>query len=211
MNSERIEKQLDFCKELDKEKFIKRQTLLGDGTTYENDAEHAWHMAVMCLILSEYSNKDIDLLKTISMILIHDVVEIDAGDTYAYDDKAIESQHDREIRAAERIFGLLPDDQKEKLIDLWNEFEENKTNEARFAHTIDNFQPCMLNNETNGKKWQDNKVRLSQILRRNRYSADGSEKLWNYQLEKFIMPNVSSGKIIDDKSEQGSVPSGTRA
>lgn len=201
MNNERLEKQLTFCKELDKEKFIKRQTLLRDGATYEDDAEHAWHMAIMCLILSEYSNNNIDLLKTITMILIHDIVEIDAGDTYAYDDAGIQSQYEREKKAAERIFGLLPDDQREKYISLWNEFEENKTNEAKFAHTMDNFQPCMLNNETKGKKWKDNNVRLSQIIKRNGHTADGSEELWNYQLEKFIMPNVVSGKIIDDKNE----------
>lgn len=201
MNNERLEKQLTFCKELDKEKFIKRQTLLRDGATYEDDAEHAWHMAIMCLILSEYSNNNIDLLKTITMILIHDIVEIDAGDTYAYDYAGIQSQYEREKKAAERIFGLLPDDQRKKYISLWNEFEENKTNEAKFAHTMDNFQPCMLNNETKGKKWKDNNVRLSQILKRNGHTADGSEELWNYQLEKFIMPNVVSGKIIDDKNE----------
>lgn len=201
MNSERIEKQLAFCKELDKEKFIKRQTLLQDGTTYEDDAEHAWHMAVMCLILSEYSNNDIDLLKTISMILIHDVVEIDAGDTYAYDDEGIQSQSDREKKAAERIFGILPYDQKEKFIALWNEFEENKTNEAKFAHAMDNIQPCMLNSVTKGKKWKDNNVRLSQILKRNEHTGEGSEKLWNYQFENFILPNVVSGQIIDDRNE----------
>lgn len=198
MDIERIEKQINFCKEIDKEKFIKRQTLLTDKKTYENDSEHAWHMAVMCLILSEYSNENIDLVKTISMILIHDIVEIDAGDTYAYDEAAVINQHIREKKAAQRIFGLLPVDQKNKFISLWNEFEEGKTNEAKFARTLDNFQPCMLNNETDGRKWEENKVRLSQILNRNKLTAEGSAELWKYQLENFIMPNVKSEKIIDD-------------
>lgn len=198
MYNERLEKQLEFCKEIDKEKFIKRQTLLSDGVTYEDDSEHAWHMAVMCLILSEYSNTNIDLLKTISMILIHDIVEIDAGDTYAYDDAAVATQSEREKKAAERIFGLLPDDQKQKFISLWNEFEAENTNEAKFARAMDNFQPCMLNNTTEGKKWKENNVRLSQILNRNKITVDGSEEIWNYQFENFIKPNVASGKIIDD-------------
>lgn len=198
MDIERIEKQINFCKEIDKEKFIKRQTLLTDKKTYENDSEHAWHMAIMCLILSEYSNENIDLVKTISMILIHDIVEIDAGDTYAYDEAAAINQHIREKKAAQRIFGLLPVDQKNKFISLWNEFEEGKTNEAKFAHTLDNFQPCMLNNETDGRKWKENKVRLSQILNRNKLTAEGSADLWKYQLDNFIMPNVESEKIIDD-------------
>lgn len=198
MYNERLEKQLEFCKEIDKEKFIKRQTLLSDGETYENDSEHAWHMAVMCLILSEYSNTNIDLLKTISMILIHDIVEIDAGDTYAYDDAAVATQSEREKKAAERIFGLLPNEQKLKFISLWNEFEDGKTNEAKFARAMDNFQPCMLNNTTGGKKWKENNVRLSQILNRNKITVDGSEELWNYQFENFIKPNVATGKIIDD-------------
>lgn len=202
MDIGRLEKQINFCKEIDKEKFIKRQTLLTDKRTYENDSEHAWHMAVMCLILSEYSNNNIDLVKTLSMILIHDIVEIDAGDTYAYDEVAVINQHIREEKAANRIFGLLPVDQKEKFISLWNEFEEGKTNEAKFAHTLDNFQPCMLNNETDGKKWKENKVRLSQILNRNKLTDEGSSDLWNYQLYNFIKPNVESEKIIDDLENQ---------
>lgn len=202
MDIERLEKQINFCKEIDKEKFIQRQTLLTDKNTYENDSEHAWHMAVMCLILSEYSNENIDLIKTISMILIHDIVEIDAGDTYAYDEIGAVNQHSREVKAANRIFGLLPLDQKEKFISLWNEFEDGKTKEAKFAHTLDNFQPCMLNNETDGKKWKENKVRLSQILKRNKLTAEGSDDLWKYQLDNFIRPNVQSGKIIDDLKKQ---------
>lgn len=198
MNKSRIEKQFDFCLEIDKEKLIKRQTFLSDGVNKENDAEHAWHMALMCILLSEYSNEEIDLLKTISMIIVHDIVEIDAGDTYAYDDNGKKTQRQREEKAADRIFGLLPDDQKEKLRELWEEFEAGESAEARFAHTIDNIQPTMLNNSTDGKMWAERGIKLSQILERNKPTAEGSEKLWEYSLDNFIKPNVEKGRIIDD-------------
>lgn len=198
MEKRRIEKQFEFLLEADKEKFIQRQTLKSDGETFENDAEHAWHMALMCLLLGEYSNEDIDLLKTISMILIHDVVEIDAGDTYAYDSEGLKSQRERELKTAKRLFGLLPDDQGEKFRALWKEFEEGKTAEAKFAHTMDNVQPAMLNNSTDGKMWAKNKVKISQILERNKNTADGSEKLWDYSYKNFILPNVEKGRIEED-------------
>ncbi len=198
MEQSRLEKQFAFCLEADKEKLIQRQTLLSNGEKKENDAEHAWHMSLMCILLSEYSNEPIDVLKTISMILIHDVVEIDAGDTYAYDDKAKLSQRDRELKAADRLFNILPDDQAKKLRTLWDEFEEGKTPEARFAHTMDNIQPAMLNNSTDGRVWKERGVRLSQILERNKNTPDGSEVLWDYSLNNFIRPNVEKGRIIED-------------
>lgn len=198
MEKERIDKQFEFLLEADKEKFIQRDTLKSDGETFENDAEHAWHMAIMCLLLGEYANEDIDLLKTISMILIHDIVEIDAGDTYAYDDEGKKSQRERELKAADRLFGLLPDDQGKKFRALWEEFEEGKTAEARFAHTMDNVQPAMLNNSTDGKRWAKNKVKLSQILERNKNTADGSKTLWEYSFDNFISPNVEKGRIEKD-------------
>lgn len=198
MKKSRIDRQFEFLLEADKEKFIQRKTLKSDGETFENDAEHAWHMALMCLLLGEYSNEDIDLLKTISMILIHDVVEIDAGDTYAYDDVGKKSQRERELKAADRLFGLLPDDQGRKFRALWEEFEEGKTAEARFAHTMDNVQPAMLNNSTDGKMWEKNKVKLSQILERNKNTAGGSKTLWEYSFNNFISPNVEKGRIEKD-------------
>ena len=198
MEKSRIDKQFEFLLEADKEKFIQRDTLKRDGETFENDAEHAWHMAIMCLLLGEYANEDIDLLKTISMILIHDIVEIDAGDTYAYDDEGKKSQRERELKAADRLFGLLPDDQGKKFRALWEEFEEGKTAEARFAHTMDNVQPAMLNNSTDGKRWAKNKVKLSQILERNKNTADGSKTLWEYSFNNFISPNVEKGRIEKD-------------
>lgn len=195
---ERLKKQIKFIKEIDKEKMIKRQTLLTNGMQKEDDAQHAWHMAIMTLLLSEYANEEIDILKTISMLLIHDIVEIDAGDTYAYDQEGIKTQRERETKAADRIFGLLPEDQKEKFRMLWEEFENNETPEAHFAHIMDNFQPVMLNDATNGKMWEENKVRLSQILKRNEKTKLGSKILWEYSYKNFIEPNVKKKNIIDD-------------
>jgi len=152
---ERLEQQFAFLREIDKEKMIGRQTYLTDAVRKENDAEHAWHMAIMTLLLSEYANEEIDVLRTISMLLIHDIVEIDAGDTYAYDMEAKKTQRQREERAAERIFGMLPSDQREKMRTLWEEFEACETKEAKFARSMDNIQPMMLNAATDGKAWQE--------------------------------------------------------
>lgn len=198
MEKQRIDRQFEFLLEADKEKFIERKTLKSDGKTFENDAEHAWHMVLMCILLGEYSNEDIDMLKTISMIVIHDIVEIDAGDTYAYDSEAKKSQRERELKAAKRIFGLLPDDQCKKFKELWEEFEEGKTKEAKFAHAMDNIQPAMLNNSTDGKMWAKNKVSLKQILERNKNTSDGSITLWNYSYNNFILPNIEKGRIEND-------------
>lgn len=198
MDNERLEKQFDFFREIDKEKFIGRQTYLTDGERKENDAEHAWHMAIMTVLLSEYANEKIDVLKTVMMLLIHDLVEIDAGDTYAYDEEGKKTQREREEKAAKRIFGLLPEEQGEKLMELWEEFEAYETPEANFAHTMDNIQPVMLNDATDGKAWMEHGVHLSQILGRNKKTAEGSRELWQYAYEKMIAPNVAKGRIIED-------------
>lgn len=192
----RLEEQFAFLKEIDREKFIGRQTYLTDGKRKENDAEHAWHMAVMTILLSEYSNEPIDVLRTVTMLLIHDLVEIDAGDTYAYDEEGKKTQHQREEAGADRIFGLLPEDQGKMLRELWDEFEAGITPEARFAHTMDNIQPTMLNAATEGKAWAERGIHLDQILNRNKNTADGSETLWKYSREKFIEPNIKAGKIL---------------
>lgn len=198
MENERLEKQFNFFREIDQEKFIGRQTYLTDGIRKENDAEHAWHMAIMTILLGEYANEEIDLLKTVTMLLIHDIVEVDAGDTYAYDEEAKKTQREREVAAADRIFGILPDDQGKKLRDLWEEFEQGETPEARFAHTMDNLQPVMLNDATDGKAWMEHDVHLNQILKRNKNTASGSDILWKYSFENFIKPNVDKGKIKED-------------
>lgn len=196
MEEKRINRLFEFFREIDKEKFIQRQTYLTDAQRKENDAEHAWHMAIMTILLSEYANEKIDVLKTVTMLLIHDIVEIDAGDTYAYDEEAKKTQKQREEKAADRIYGLLPQDLQEKMCALWEEFEAQKTPEARFARTMDNIQPLMLNAATDGKAWVEHGVHLEQILQRNQNTAKGSEILWKYVRENFIEPNVKNGNII---------------
>jgi putative hydrolase of HD superfamily len=195
MEKERLEQQFTFCREIDREKLIGRQTYLADGSRKENDAEHAWHMAIMAVLLSEYANEKIDVLKTITMLLIHDIVEIDAGDTYAYDEAGKETQRSREVKAAERIFGLLPDDQGTYFRALWEEFEAYETPEAKFARALDNIQPAMLNAAAGGISWTEHNVQLSQILGRNSRTAEGSQKLWDYAYDHLIAPNVENGKI----------------
>ena len=195
---DRLKKQFEFIREIDKEKLIGRQTYLSDTSRKENDAEHAWHMAIMTILLSEYSNEKIDVLKTITMLLIHDIVEIDAGDTYAYDEAGLQTQREREEKAADRIFGMLPEDQAKKFRDLWEEFEAKQTPEARFARAMDNIQPMMLNAATDGKAWVEHGVHLNQILKRNEVTLTGSEALWNYAFENLIKPNIEKGRIKAD-------------
>ena len=197
--NERIKKQFDFILEADKEKKIERQTYISDASRRENDAEHAWHMALMTILLSEHSNEKIDVLKTVTMILFHDIVEVDAGDTYCYDPNARATQAEREKIAAERLYGLLPEDQGARLKALWEEFEECKTPEAKFARTMDNIQPLMLNNATGGRSWKEHSVHVNQVLERNQRTQEGSEELWKYAYDNFISPNVEQGNLISDK------------
>ena len=195
MDQERLEKQFAFCREIDREKQIGRQNYLADGSRKENDAEHAWHMAVMTLLLSEYSNEDIDVLRTVSLLLIHDLVEIYAGDTFAYDETGKQSQREREEQAADQLFAMLPEDQGQYMRELWEEFEAEETGEAKFARTMDHIQPLMLNDASKGKSWQEHGICLSQILKRNERTAEGSETLWKYARERFIEPNLEQGRI----------------
>ena len=178
MKNERLEKQIDFILEIDKEKNILRLTHLTDHGRRENDAEHAWHMAVMAYLLKEYSNADIDITKVMIMCLIHDVVEIDAGDTYCYDEEAKKSQAAREEAAKQRIFALLPEDQRAELTALFEEFEANETAEAHFAHTMDNFQPLLLNNSNDGMDWASHGVSAEQVYGRQGLSKMGSDILY---------------------------------
>lgn len=194
----RLEQQFQFILEIDKAKRIGRQTYCTDGVTKENDAEHGWHAALMAILLSEYANEPIDVLKTVTMLLIHDIVEIDAGDTYAYDEEGIATQAKREQQAAQRIYGLLPEEQGNRLLNLWRDFEAGETAEAKFAKVMDRVQPIMLNAATDGKAWQEHQVQLRKILNRNEKTAEGSTVLWEYALQKFILPNVDSGKILHD-------------
>ena len=197
MDKERFEKQLAFILEVDKEKNILRQTHVSGYTRQENDAEHAWHMAMMIYLLKEYANEDFDVAKAMMMAIIHDIVEIDAGDTYAYDTKGLATQKERESKAADRIFGLLPNDQKEELYALFEEFEEGKTPEARFAKTMDNLQPILLNDCNNGKDWRLHGVNKTQVLNRQKSSQLGSEEIWTFTQE-LIEKNVDKGNIKDE-------------
>lgn len=195
----RLEQQMNFIREVDKIKKIERQTYLADASRKENDAEHSWHLALMCMLLSEHSNENIDVLKTITMVLIHDIVEIDAGDTYAYDEVGNASKREREEKAAERLFHLLPEDQAIYMRSLWEEFEKASTPEAKFALSLDKIQPILLNHASGGKAWNEHNVRLSQIIKRNERTSKGSELLWDYTLNHYIQPNLVAGKIIDDR------------
>ena len=198
----RLEKQMAFIEEVDKIKLIGRQNYLADGSRKENDAEHSWHLALMTMLLSEYANEEIDVLKTMSMVLIHDLVEIDAGDTYAYDYEAQKTKREREEAAAERIFNILPEDQAKKMRDLWEEFEAEETPEARFAAAVDRVQPAMLNSASGGISWKEHGVTMSHVLRRNGKAALGSQVLWDYEKENYIYKNVEKGLLIDDVTEK---------
>ena len=197
---DRLIKQMEFIMEVDKLKRIKRQTYLSDGVNKENDAEHSWHIALMTVLLSEYSNENIDVLKVVKMLLIHDIVEIDAGDTYAYDEKGNATKREREVLAANRIFGILPDEQKNEYLNLWEEFEQRKTSESKFAHVMDNLQPMMLNDKTDGKAWREHKVDKSQIYKRNEITGKGSMILWEYA-KNMIEENVKKGNVTDRSKE----------
>ena len=197
MERERFEKQIAFILEADKEKNILRQTHLSGHGRQENDAEHAWHMAMMIYLLKEYANAPIDLAKTMMMALIHDIVEIDAGDTYAYDAAGMETQAERERLAAERIFGLLPDDQRDELRGLFEEFEAGETAEAKFARTMDNLQPLMLNDSNDGGDWKAHQVTKTQVMKRHARNQLGSEVIGEYTKE-LIDKNVQKGNIRDE-------------
>lgn len=194
--NERLKKQLEFSLEIDKEKNIFRQTHLSGHGRNENDAEHAWHMAIMAFLLKEYANEEVDISKVMLMCLIHDVVEIDAGDTYAYDEVNLKTQKEREDKAKERIFSMLPDDQKDILISLFDEFEEGKTPEAKFAKAMDNLQPLILNNSNNGGDWRMHGVNKTQVYGRQGKTAEGSEILFNLT-DTLIKENIRKGNIIE--------------
>lgn len=197
MDNNRFKKQVDFILEVDKEKNILRQNHLSGYVRRENDAEHAWHMALMVYLLKEYANKDFDLAKAMMMALIHDVVEIDAGDTYAYDPKAKLDQKEREDKAAQRIFSLLPCDQRDELKALFYEFEACETPEAKFVRAMDNFQPLLLNDVNDGVDWKNHGVTLEQITKRQERSALGSTAIWE-ETQKIIQKNLEKGNIKEN-------------
>lgn len=191
---ERLKKQLDFALEIDKEKNIYRQTHLSGHGRNENDAEHAWHMAVMAYLLREYANEEIDITKVMLMCLIHDIVEIEAGDTYAYDAENLKTQKAREDAAKEKLYSLLPEDQKQEFTALFDEFEEYKTPEAKYAHAMDNLQPLILNDSNNGGDWKDHDVTAEQVYGRQRKTSLGSEKLFEVT-DQIIQKHIRKGNL----------------
>lgn len=189
---ERIEKQINFILELDKMKNLYRQTYVLHEDRKENDAEHSWHIAIMAILLSEYANSEIDTAKVIKMLLLHDVIEIDAGDTYCYDAVGNSTKAEREEKAARRIFGLLPEDQCTEFYELWREFEDSVTKEARFAAVLDRLQPLMLNYTKGGISWQEHGIHKEQVLKRNEnYFGEADE------LAELIR------SVIDDAEKKG--------
>ena len=164
--NDRLKKQLAFALEIDKEKNILRQTHLSRHGRRENDAEHAWHMAVMAYLLREYANEPVDMARVLVMCLIHDIVEIEAGDTYAYDTENLKTQKAREDAAKETLYGRLPEDQKAELIALFDEFEAGETADARFARAMDNLQPLLLNHSNGGEDWRERGIAAAQVYRR---------------------------------------------
>lgn len=195
MDLERLEKQIRFILEIDKLKHIVRQTLLLDGSRQENSSEHSWHLAVMAIFLSEYAKeKDLDVFRVMKMAVIHDLVEIDAGDTYCYDEKGNSGKLQREQAAADRIFSILPEDQTRELRSLWDEFEARETPEARFAAALDRLQPLLHNFNTDGIMWRRHGVKSEQVLSRNRPMAEGAPELWDYALH-FITEAIEKGML----------------
>lgn len=191
---ERLKKQLNFILEIDKEKNIFRQTHLSGHGRNENDAEHAWHMAIMAYLLREYSNEKIDIARVMLMCLIHDIVEIEAGDTYAYDTENLKTQKSREDAAKEKLYSLLPEDQKQELTALFDEFEENQTAEAKFAHAMDNLQPLLLNDSNDGGDWREHQVTAEQVYGRQRKTRQGSEILFDVT-DDIIRKHIRKGNL----------------
>lgn len=180
MQSERLFKQIEFIKEIDKVKYIKRKTRLINSDRNENDAEHSWHLAMMALILLEYSNEAVDLLKVLKMVLIHDIVEIDAGDTFLFETTKNHLNSDEELVAAKRIFGMLPNDQASEMLGIWKEFELGETQEAKFAKAIDRFEPILQNISNNGGTWAEFKIEFEKVHQKLKGIANGSKTIWDY-------------------------------
>ena len=194
---ERLRKQLEFALEIDKEKNILRQTHLSGHGRRENDAEHAWHMAIMAYLLREYANEEVDIAKVMLMCLIHDIVEIDAGDTYAYDPEGLQTQQAREDAAKERIYSLLPGDQKDELTALFDEFENWSSPEARFAHSLDNLQPLLLNGSNDGADWKAHGVTAKQVYGRQSKTRVGSERLFEVT-DGIIREQIRKGNLPEE-------------
>ena len=194
---DRMKQQIAFLMEIDKVKNIFRQTYLADGKRKENDAEHSWHLAIAAFLLKEYVAEDVDVMKVMIMVLIHDLVEIDAGDTYAYDAEGAKTKRAREVAAADRIFGMLPEDQGGYFRELWDEFEAYESEDAKFAHLLVNFHPLLLNHESNGKSWTEHHVKKSQIYKRNEKIKETSPEVWEW-MKQIVEEHIALGHVIDE-------------
>ncbi len=193
--AQRLARQVEFIVEVDKLKEIFRQTILTGSRRRENDAEHSWHLCLCVMVLAEHANvPGLDILRVLKLLIVHDLVEIDAGDTFAYDTARMADQHEREARAADRIFGLLPPDQCAEFRALWDEFEDKRTPEALFATAVDRFQPMLLNVRTDGHAWNTHGVTFTRVQERNRHIAEGSTAIWDYALA-MIREAVARGKL----------------
>lgn len=199
MQSDNLSKQVNFIKEIDKIKYIQRKTKLFNSDRQENDAEHSWHLAMMAIVLAEHSDTPINILKVVKMVLIHDIVEIDAGDTFIYDSLKNHANTDNERKAAKRIFGLLPKEQADELIAIWEEFETGVTNEAKFAKSMDRFEPLLQNISNKGGTWKEFNVDYDKVYEKKKVIKDGSSSLWNYT-ENLINESVDKGILKKRKS-----------
>jgi putative hydrolase of HD superfamily len=192
MSPENLLKQISFIKEIDKIKYIQRKTKLFNSDRPENDAEHSWHLAMMAIVLAEHADTPVDVLKVVKMVLIYDIVEIDAGDTFIYDNEKSHSNTDNERIAAQRIFGLLPQDQAHELIAIWEEFEAGLSNEAKFAKAMDRLEPLLQNTSKNGGTWKEFDVDYSKVYEKKKVVKEGSTTLWNYA-ENLLNESVAKG------------------
>jgi putative hydrolase of HD superfamily len=192
MQNDDLVRQISFIKEIDKLKYIQRKTKLFNSERHENDAEHSWHLAMMTLILAQHSDVPIDVLKVLKMVLIHDIVEIDAGDTFIYDTTKNHTNTEEELIAAQRIFGLLPSEQAEEFIEIWQEFEDGVTDEAKFAKSMDRLEPLLQNTSNNGGTWKEFNVDYQKVYDKKKAIKNGSASLWQYA-ENLINESVENG------------------
>jgi len=198
MQPDHLSKQISFIKEIDKIKYIQRKTKLFNSDRCENDAEHSWHLAMMTIVLAEHSVAPIDVLKVLKMVLIHDIVEIDAGDIFMYDTEKSHTNTENERMAAIRIFGLLPTEQGDELIAIWEEFETGVTNEAKFAKSMDRFEPLLQNVSNNGGTWKEFDVDFSKVVEKKKVIKEGSSTLWKYA-ENLLNESVDKGILKKKK------------
>ena len=194
--------QIEFIREIDKLKYIFRKTKLINSDRPENDAEHSWHLAMMAIVLAGHANEPIDLEKVMKMVLIHDIVEIDSGDVFAYDTTKSHDNFDEELKAARRIFGILPKEQAEEFLNIWIEFEEMKTPESKFARSLDRLEPLLQNASNNGGTWREFDVKYDKVIEKKKVIKDGSEKIWEFA-KQLIDESVEKGILSSPLTPKG--------